>query len=148
MLIVVHKGKTRMDTVKKLSILTLTIFLSGCSLFDIYSNADEPVNWKGKENWGFLSVKNNGGRVLVSPRPLEDGFSAFLSAGNHKARSQILLKPGINNINVYAMYGNLNSIFTIKNIKIKENGKYQLEYKFENRTIKTKITEVTNNNKK
>ena len=134
-----------MNTIKKLTILTLTIFISGCSLFNIYSNADEPVNWEGKENWGLLSVKNNGGRVLISPRPIDDGFSALLSAGNHKARSQILLKPGINNINVYAMYGNLNSIFTIKNINIKKNGKYQLEYNFENQAIKTKIIEITKN---
>lgn len=132
-----------MTKIKALTFSIILFLISGCSALDVYRNADKPVDWTGKDNWGFLSVKNNGGRVLVSPRPRDSEVSAALSSVNYNARSQILLKPGINDINVYAMNGSLNAVFTIKNIKIESNGKYHLEYEFEGDSIKTKVVDIT-----
>lgn len=121
---------------KNLSILYACFLTVGCGALSVYGNANEPVDRAGRENWALVSVdKGNVGSILISPRPKGNVLKAMASAGNHNARREILLEPGINDINVYAFNGSQNALFVVSDIPIEENSEYLVQYSIEGRKV-------------
>lgn len=117
-------------------VLFLSVIFTGCSTLNIYKNADRPPNREGKESWALVSVeKGPAGSILISPRPKDNAFKALASVGNHLARSQILLEPGIRDINVYAFNGNKAAVFFISNVTVKQSEEYVVRYKVNGSSI-------------
>jgi hypothetical protein len=130
-----YKGE-KMNFLKMSIVFLILAIFTGCSTLNIYKNAYEPPDRKGKETWALVSVeKGPVGSILISPRPKDNAFKALASAGNHLARSQILLEPGIRDINVYAFNGNKAAVFFISNIAVKQNEEYVVRYKVNDSSI-------------
>src|SRR5690554_6615075 len=126
---IIQKEK-KMNFVKISIVLLLAVVFTGCSTLNIYKNAYEPPDRKGKETWALVSVEKGPiGSILISPRPKDNAFKALASAGNHLARSRILLEPGVRDINVYAFNGNQAAVFVMSNVTVKQSETYVVHYK-------------------
>lgn len=129
-----------MKAVQISTIILFSFFLSACGSLNIYKNAHEPIDRTGKEDWGLISVEEGPiGSILISPRPRENALSALASTGNHLARSQILLEPGLRDINVYAFNGNKTAMFVIQDINIKANEEYTVRYEVNNNRVNARV---------
>lgn len=125
-----------MNFLKVSIVFFILVIFTGCSTLNIYKNAYEPPDRKGKETWALVSVeKGPVGSILISPRPKDNAFKALTSAGNHLARSQILLEPGIRDINVYAFNGNKAVVFFISNVTVKQSEEYVVRYQVNGSSI-------------
>lgn len=105
-------------------------------MLNIYKNANEPPERKGKETWALVSVEEGPvGYIYISPRPKDNALKALASTGNHLARAKILLEPGLRDINVYAFNGNKAAVFVVGNITVKPNEEYIVRYKANGNSI-------------
>ncbi|RUO31161.1 hypothetical protein CWE14_11745 [Aliidiomarina soli] len=132
--------KTKKERIVKRYNIFLVIFLSfllgGCSMMNVYRNAYEAPDREGKETWALVSAEEGPvGRILISPRPRDNKFKAAVSANNMQARSQILLEPGVRDINVYAFNGGGNAIFSVSDIAVEENEEYVVRYNVDGNRI-------------